>query len=129
MSNTTERLEGGCLCGAVRFVATGQPKAVYWCHCQSCRRHTGAPVAVLARYDLKAYTVIKGEITKFDSTPGQTRRGFCARCGSTLTCESLPGPTETHFHIGAFDQAAQLEPSKKQFFPEERLAWLHLAEA
>ena len=65
MSNTTERLEGGCLCGAVRFVATGQPKAVYWCHCQSCRRHTGAPVAVFALYDLKAYTVTKGEITKF----------------------------------------------------------------
>jgi hypothetical protein len=129
MSNTTERLEGGCLCGAVRFVTTGQPQGVYWCHCQSCRRHTGAPVAVLARYDLNAYTVTKGEITKFDSTPGKTRRGFCARCGSTLTCESLPGPRETHFHIGSFDQAARLEPSKKQFFPEERLPWLHLAEA
>ena len=126
MSSTTEQFEGGCLCGAVRFIATGQPKAVYWCHCQSCRRHTGAPVAVFALYDLKAYTVTKGEITKFDSTPGQTRRGFCARCGSTLTCESLPGPTETHFHIGAFDRAAQLEPTKKQYFPEERLPWLHM---
>ena len=39
---------------------------------------------------------MKGEISKFDSTPGKTRRGFCARCGSTLTCEGLPGPTETH---------------------------------
>ena len=43
--------------------------------------------------------------------------------------KSLPGPTETHFHIGAFDQAAQLEPTKKKYFPEERLPWLHLAEA
>jgi hypothetical protein len=128
MSNTSERLEGGCLCGAVRFVATGRPKAVYWCHCESCRSHTGAPVAVFALYDLEAYTVTKGEITKFDSTPGKTRRGFCARCGSTLTCESA-APTETHFHIGAFDQPAQLVPSKKQYFPEERLPWLHLAEA
>jgi hypothetical protein len=128
MSGKTEEFEGGCLCGAVRFVATGQPKAVYWCHCQSCRRHTGAPVAVLALYELKAYTVTKGEIAKFDSTPGQTRRGFCARCGSTLTCESLPGPMETHFHIGAFDQAAQLEPTKREYFLEERLPWLHLTE-
>jgi hypothetical protein len=129
MSNTSEQLEGGCLCGAVRFVATGRPKAIYWCHCDSCRGHTGAPVAVFALYDLKAYTVTKGEIRKFDSTPGRTRRGFCSRCGSTLTCESLPGPTETHFHIGAFDKAGQLEPSKKQYFSEERLPWLHLAEA
>jgi hypothetical protein len=45
--------------------------------------------------------------------------------GSTWTCESLPGPTETHFHIGAFDQAALLEPTNKHYFVEERLPWLH----
>jgi hypothetical protein len=128
MSSTTQQFEGRCLCGAVRFIATGQPKGVYWCHCQSCRRHTGAPAAVFALYNLKDYTVTKGEITKFDSTPGQTRRGFCSRCGSTLTCESLPGPTETHFHIGAFDQAALMVPAK-HYFAEERLPWLHIAEA
>jgi len=128
MSDTTEQLEGGCLCGAVRFVATGRPKGIYWWPCQSCRSHTGAPVAVFAVFDCEAYTVTKGEIAKFDSTPGRTRRGFCARCGSTLTCESLPGPTETHFHVGAFDRAAQLQPTRKQYFSEERLPWLHLAE-
>jgi hypothetical protein len=128
MSGTIEQLEGGCLCGAVRFIATGQPKGIYWCHCQSCRRHTGAPVAVFAVFDCEAYRVTKGEITKFDSTPRRTRRGFCAVCGSTLTCETLPGPTETHFHVGAFDQAAELQPTKKQYFPEERLPWFHIAQ-
>jgi hypothetical protein len=126
MSGTNEQYEGGCLCGTVRFVARSRPKAVYWCHCESCRSHTGAPVSVFALFDCEAYTVTRGEITKFDSTPGQTRRGFCARCGSTLTCESLPGPTETHFHIGAFDHPEQLPPTKKEYFPEERLPWLHL---
>jgi hypothetical protein len=54
MSGTIEQLEGGCLCGAVRLIATGQPKRIYWCHCQSCRRHTGAPVAVFAVFDCEA---------------------------------------------------------------------------
>jgi hypothetical protein len=129
MSSATEKFEGGCLCGAVRFVATGRPKAVYWCHCQSCRSHTGAPVAVFVLFDRKAYRVTKGEISKFDSTPEKTRRGFCARCGSTLTCEGLPDPTETHFHVGAFDRSAQLQPTRKQYFAEERLPWCHIAEA
>ena len=127
MSGTKEQFEGGCLCGAVRFVATGRPVGVYWCHCESCRRHTGAPVSVFVALEPKAYTVTKGAITKFDSTPGKTRRGFCARCGSTLTCESLPDITLTHFHVGAFDQAALLQPTK-HYFSEERLPWLHVVD-
>jgi hypothetical protein len=61
----SEQFEGGCLCGAVRFVATGQPKSVAWCHCQSCRKHSGAPVSVFVAFDRTAYAVTKGEITKF----------------------------------------------------------------
>jgi hypothetical protein len=47
---------------------------------------------------------------------------LCAKCGSTLTCESLPEITLTHFHVGAFDHGAQLAPRPKQYFVEERLA-------
>jgi hypothetical protein len=118
-----EQFEGGCLCGAVRFVATGQPKCGERCHCQSGPRHGGAPVSVFAAYERSAYVVTKGEIAKFNSSPG-TRRGFCAKCGSTLTCESERRP-ETHFHIGAFDQADRLQPTR-HIFTEERLPWLHL---
>ncbi|MGH7089547.1 MAG: GFA family protein, partial [Stellaceae bacterium] len=115
------------LCGAVRFVATGQPKGVYWCHCDSCRRHSGAPAAVFVAFERTACTVTQGEITKFDSTPGRTRRGFCRRCGSSLTCESASLPTETHFHIGAFDRAAELKPTR-HVFAEEHLPWFLLAD-
>ena len=64
---------------------------------------------------------------KFRSSP-RTVRGFCAKCGSTLTCETEGLPTETHFHIGAFDQAAHLQPTR-HIFPEERLPWLHVDDA
>jgi hypothetical protein len=71
--------EGGCLCGAVRFRAMGAPKGVFWCHCQSCRRHSGAPVSVFVGFERGAYSVTKGEITKFKSSSGTTR-GFCRTC-------------------------------------------------
>jgi hypothetical protein len=116
--------EGGCICGAVRFVATGRPKGVFWCHCQSCRRHSGAPVSVFVGYDRGAYVVTQGEIAKFKSSK-KTTRGFCRTCGSTLTCETEFLPEETHFHVGAFDHAAAFEPSQ-HVFKEEQLPWLHL---
>jgi hypothetical protein len=121
----SDRTEGGCLCGAVRFVATGEPIGAAWCHCQSCRKHSGAPVSVFVAYKRDAYTVTQGEITKFNSSPGRLR-GFCARCGSTLTCEGDNSP-EMHFHIGAFDEAARLRPTR-HIFPEERLPWLRLVD-
>ena len=71
----SDQFEGGCLCGTVRFVATGQPESVAWCHCQSCRKHSGAPVSVFAAFKRVAYVVTKGEITKFNSSPGRWR-GF-----------------------------------------------------
>jgi hypothetical protein len=128
MSDAAERYEGRCLCGAVRFVATGRPKGVYWCHCDSCRRHSGAPVSVFVAFERSAYSVTQGTITRFESTPGRTTRGFCARCGSTLTCEAVSLPSETHFHVGAFSDAARLVPTR-HVFPNERLPWLHLAES
>jgi hypothetical protein len=127
MSDAVERYEGRCLCGAVRFVAEGRPKGVYWCHCDSCRRHSGAPVSVFVAFERSAYTVTTGEITRFESTPGRTTRGFCARCGSTLTCEVVSLPNETHFHLGAFDDAARLQPTR-HVFANERLPWLHLGD-
>ena len=119
-----EKFEGGCLCGAVRFAATGQPKSVFWCHCQSCRKHSGAPVSVFVGFDHGAYAVTSGEITKFNSSPG-TVRGFCRKCGSTLTCEVAALPAEAHFHVGAFDDPARLQPTR-HFFRNEQLPWLHL---
>ena len=85
-ANVSNQVEGRCLCGAVRFIARGEPAELSWRHCQSCRRHTGAPASAFVAFKRDAYVVTEGEITKFNSSPGRLR-GFCVRCGSTMTCE------------------------------------------
>jgi hypothetical protein len=53
-------LEGGCLCGAVRFRAETSPIWIARCHCQSCRKHTGAPVSVFVAIEEVAVRVTRG---------------------------------------------------------------------
>jgi hypothetical protein len=119
----SDAIEGRCLCGAVRFRAAEPPKWILWCHCESCRRHTGAPASVFVAFDDKAVTVTSGAIAKFKSSPG-VERGFCASCGSTLTCANERRPGETHFHIGAFEKPERFKPSG-EVFAGEKLPWFH----
>jgi hypothetical protein len=115
---------GQCLCRAIRFTAEGPPKWTSYCHCQSCRRHTGAPVSAYAGFEAAKVRFTEGVPTYYISSPG-VKRGFCGRCGSTLSYEGERWPGELHLHIGAFDDPATLAPTG-QAFADERLPWLHL---
>src|SRR4029079_664165 len=101
--------EGRCLCGAVNFSADGEPKWTSYCHCQSCRRHTGAPVSAYAGFERETVRFAGEAPSYYASSPG-VRRGCCARCGSTLTSEGERWPTEVHLHVGVFDDPVPFAP-------------------
>jgi hypothetical protein len=91
MSNMT----GGCLCGRVRYVVTGEPMRSGLCHCRDCQRYTGSafePWLLLAGSQVS----IHGDMKTFDMTGGSGQvihRHFCANCGSGVVNEVdvLPG--------------------------------------
>jgi hypothetical protein len=117
-------MEGGCRCGAVRLAAEGPPKWVALCHCASCRRATGAPVAAYAGFSAASVRITGESFRLFATSPG-VRRGFCGRCGSPLSFEGERWPGEIHLHLGAFDHPEALVPTGEAF-KEERLPWLHV---
>lgn len=116
---------GGCLCGQVRFSVSGPAKWTAYCHCQSCRRHSGAPVSAFAGFERDQVSFTAGEMTRYSTSPG-VLRGFCGRCGSTLTYEGDRWPSEVHFHVGAFDQPEAFPPTEHAF-AEERISWVSIA--
>lgn len=121
-----EMRQGGCLCGDIRFSADGPAKWTSYCHCRSCRRHTGAPVAAYAGFQASRVVFTGATPSTFESSPG-VRRGFCARCGSTLSYQGERWPREIHLHVGAFDDPESLAPAGHAF-AEERLSWLQLGD-
>ncbi len=52
-----ERFTGGCLCGNIRFVASGRPYRVGICHCLDCRKHHGALFHASAIFPQDAVTI------------------------------------------------------------------------
>ena len=74
---------GSCLCGAVRFEVAGPLRPPDACHCVQCRKQSGHFWAStdVPRTDL---TIHGDESLAWFQSSVKVRRGFCARCGSSL---------------------------------------------
>jgi hypothetical protein len=81
----TEAHRGTCFCGIVELEAQGEPEAMGYCHCGSCRSWSASPV--------NAFTLWKPEnvrVTKGADSIGHVRksansdRQFCTVCGGHL---------------------------------------------
>jgi hypothetical protein len=86
MGESTAPRSGGCLCGAVRYQVQGALRPIVMCHCSQCRRSTGHFLASTAARRADFRLVSAEPLTWFASSR-EARRGFCARCGSTLFWE------------------------------------------
>ena len=109
--------EGGCLCGAVRVRAEGQPLRVGLCHCMDCRKHHGAVFHASAIFPEGVVTV-RGELASYAG------RCFCPRCGSSVLSRS---PGEVELHLGALDAPSRFVPSY-ELWARRREAWLPVFE-
>lgn len=84
MNEQTQIHEGGCLCGTVRYALSSEPDFTANCHCRSCQRAIGAGFVTWAAVKKENFQVTKGTIKICETSPGMLR-GFCGRCGSSLT--------------------------------------------
>ncbi len=116
------------MCGAVRYETTGESFKVIHCHCQSCRKHNGAPVVTLAGFNADQVKFIGDERKIYESSPG-VGRAFCGKCGTPLTWEGDAGHRGpiVEFHISTFDTPEVLVPTVHSFYPE-RIPWFDIAD-
>lgn len=97
-----------------------------YCHCDSCRRASGAPLAAYAAFHEAEVAVHGPDLPVAAPDPG-VARSFCPGCGGQLLAryEYLPG--QVYVALGLIDQAADLPPTMHAHAGNQ-LPWLHLAD-
>jgi hypothetical protein len=97
-------LEGGCLCGGVRFRIDGKLGPAGYCHCKQCQRASGSAFASNAPVRTRYFAFRAGAelVTEYESSPGKYR-AFCRRCGSPVYSCRDSEPELRRIRLGTLD--------------------------
>ena len=117
---------GGCLCGAVRYRATAAPLRAVSCHCAMCRRASGAAFLTFVHFPKEAFTWTEGAPTRYRSS-ANAERGFCARCGSTLSMHEAILDDRVQVSLGSLDRPGDVRPDD-HVWTQSQLPWLNIVD-
>jgi hypothetical protein len=121
---TIATIEGGCLCGAIRYQAWGSADGITHCHCLTCRRASGAPFVTWAGFDRDKFTFTQGQPASYRSSANVVR-AFCGRCGTALTYQRLDIQGSIDVTLGSMDDPEKIKP-QDHTWTEYRISWIAL---
>ena len=125
MSEATS-VEGGCLCGALRFSIDLPTAWCVHCHCSMCRRSHGAGFVTWIGVPHERFRMLAGEesLRRFSSSEHGTR-SFCGKCGSSLFCELDEAPNEIDIVLANLDGPIDRRPEWHIYF-DHRAQWVEV---
>jgi hypothetical protein len=119
-------LEGGCLCGAVRYRIGAEPRTVDYCHCRMCQRSAGAPVLAWLTVASGAFAWTGGEPAVYRSS-AHAERLFCPRCGTQLVFRDIAEPDHLDVTAASLDEPEAVRPTH-HIWTASRIAWFDIAD-
>lgn len=121
---TTTRITGSCQCGAIRYETDADPVMAGHCHCNACKKSSGAGHASALFVPKESFEVF-GNPTSYESEGGSgkiIKRYFCPTCGSRLYGEPLAAGNIIGIMAGTLDDPEQFSP-QFQIYTEHRTTW------
>ena len=119
------KLEGGCLCGDVRYSVSGDPAVTSICHCRHCQKQTGSAFVEVVAVPNEIFSV-QGKLQTFTIAGDSGRRKkskFCPRCGSVVVIEAEGFPGMALIMGGTLDDTSWLKPTMA-LFGDSAQPWL-----
>ena len=108
-----KRYTGGCLCGALRYEAEGEPKFMGHCYCADCRKASGSGFIPFMGFSASAVR-LTGESRKFISKSargGDAVRNFCPVCGGLVFGGEADKDTMYTLYAGSLDDPSLFHPT------------------
>jgi hypothetical protein len=122
-------IEGGCLCGRVRYNAEAEPTFVGVCHCTDCQKFSGSAFATVVGIPataLKLTGAVK-TFTKLGDSGKPIHRRFCPECGSGIMEEADALPGMMMISVGTLDDRSLVKPNS-QIYCDSAQSWVQLGE-
>lgn len=121
-------IKGGCLCGGVRYSASGDPVFVGVCHCRDCQKFTGSAFSVVIGLPKPTLSVegTLGTFTKPGDSGKPIHRRFCPSCGASVLDEADALPNMVLLAAGTLDDASWVQP-RVQIYCDSAQPWAQLA--
>jgi hypothetical protein len=124
MTDSMKRFTGGCLCGALRYEATGEPQGTGHCYCSDCQKASGSGFIPFMGFPASAVR-FSGAAKQFVSKSYRGTdavRNFCPVC-SSLVFGGVVGKSAAHtIYAGTLDDLSLFQP-KIAIFASTRPPW------
>ncbi len=114
-------IEGGCLCGALRYRSAADPTESAYCHCRMCQKASGAPVVAWTEFAAESFAYTKGQPAIYRSSPN-AQREYCASCGSQILFRHSDTPDTVDINSCTADRPEALVP-EYHIFCDSRMSW------
>jgi hypothetical protein len=105
---------GGCLCGVVRYSLRSRPLAVNGCHCDDCKKLSGATHFLMVMGERASFVHESGELSRYRKRADSGRDVDiirCANCGVRLWHEPASAPKYLFIAVGTLDDQSWAIPT------------------
>jgi hypothetical protein len=123
------KLEGGCYCGKVRYVAEGEPMMKAQCHCRECQYMTGGSPNMFIAMPIAGFSYTNGAPKQFKRSDLErpVTREFCAECGTHLATRPQGFPAVI-VKVGTLDDPSLFGTPKLAIYTIDKQAFHQIPE-
>ena len=119
------KIDGGCHCGNITYVAEIDPDDVRICHCTDCQNISGSAYRVAVPAAMDAFDLRGGKpkiYVKTAESGSKRAQGFCPECGTPIYSAAASDPQFYSLRVGTIRQRAKLRPKVQQWC-RSKLEW------